>query len=98
MLERNSYQLKDPFLASLPPKQNIPNVFLFFCSLPVRVKELASTFGQLDKVEKAKKDLENDVMSLETKYAMSSNSHCKILKKKKKEKEKFNQVLWLLFA
>ena len=66
----------------------MPNVFLFFCSLPVRVKELASTFGQLDKVEKAKKDLENDVMRLETKYAMSSNSHCKILKKKKKKKKK----------
>ena len=63
--ERNSYQLKDSFCSLTSTETKHTYCFPLFCSL--RVKELASTFGQLDKVEKAKKDLENDVMSLETK-------------------------------
>lgn len=33
----------------------------------LRVKELSSTFGQVDKLEKVKKEIEQTVLSLETK-------------------------------
>ena len=32
-----------------------------------RVKELSTTFGQVDKLEKVKKEMEQTVLSLETK-------------------------------
>ena len=47
----------------------------FFFTILRRVKELSNTSGQVSKLEKAKNDIEQTVLTLETKYVRRAFLH-----------------------
>lgn len=61
LILKNNLQIKrSSSCVDIRPNLLLINPFL-------RVKELSSTFGQVDKLEKVKKEMEQTVLSLETK-------------------------------